>query len=303
MLNTPTIPEFSPELPVLIAGPTASGKSALALAIAANQGRRVVNADALQVFDGWHLLTARPSAQDCVVAPHVLYGHVPFSSTYSVGQWLREVTPFLTEHPAPVIVGGTGLYFMALTEGLARIPATRPDIRLVAMDRHQRDGLAALIADLDPHTRAKLDLRNPARVLRAWEVQTQTGRGLADWHLETGAPALPPEAAHRIHLTAGKDWLNARIDRRFDAMMAAGALDEARRMEPFWDPAHLSARAIGAAEMIAVIRGKLSVPEAVTAAKIASHQYAKRQRTWFRRRMGQWQGLNAETLTLPTGPT
>lgn len=280
---------------MLIAGPTASGKSALALEIAAGSGRRIVNADALQVFDGWRLLTARPSAEDEQEVRHSLYGHVSYKSPYSVGHWLRDVAPFLTERPAPVLVGGTGLYFSALTEGLADIPATLPDIRQRADDLLANQGIAVLITDLDDETRRRIDLKNPVRVQRAWEVQTQTGRGIASWQDQTGPPLLPPDRAALLHVSAEKSWLNSRIDARFERMLADGALDEARRMAQDWDAARLSSRAIGAAQLVAVVRGDMSESAAVAAAKIATHQYAKRQRTWFRRRMQHWHLIDAAT--------
>ncbi len=276
-------------MPVLIAGPTASGKSALALQIAQNSGGVIINADALQAFDGWRVLTARPDDVDLARAPHLLYGHVPFDADYSVGHWLRQVGDILANPPArPIIVGGTGLYFRALTEGLADIPRTPPDIRAQADALLADGGLSALLCDLDDTTRARIDLQNPMRVQRAWEVLHATGRSLADWQDATPPPLLPLETVAPIVINADRDWLNARINRRFDMMLENGALDEARAMEPLWNPAHLSSKAIGAPELIAYIRGELSLEEARGAACTASHQYAKRQRTWFRARMKGW---------------
>ena len=280
--------DLDPDRPVLIAGPTASGKSALALAIAQAQGRAVVNADALQVFAGWPVLTAQPDAADRARAPHHLYGHVPFDGSYSVGAWLADVVPLLAQRPAPVIVGGTGLYLSALTEGLATIPPTDPAIRAEADARMASLGRAALLADLDALTRARIDPMNPARVQRAWEVLRQTGQGLAAWQADTGPPLLPPDTAHLIQITAPPAALTPRIAARFSAMLRRGALDEARAMAPVWNPAHQSARAIGAADLVAVIRGTLTESDACAAAIIATRQYAKRQRTWFRRRMAAW---------------
>ena len=280
---------ISREAPVLIAGPTASGKSALAMELAARDGRVVVNADALQVYDCWRLLTARPSVQDEAALPHALYGHISRDTPYSVGHWLREVTALL-DRPV-VIVGGTGLYFTALTEGLADIPPTPPEVRALADSRMAAEGLATLLAELDPATAARVDRLNPARVQRAWEVQAATGRGLAAWQDDTGEPALPLSQTQALVIRPDVDWLNARIDRRFDTMMAQGALDEARADLPFWNPTRPSARAIGAPELVAHLRGEMALPQAVAAAKIASRQYAKRQRTWFRSRMGNWRNI------------
>ena len=285
---------IAPDRPVLIAGPTASGKSALALRIAEEQGGVIVNADAIQVFANWRILTARPSEAEEARAPHRLYGHIPRDGAYSVGHWLREVTPLLTG-PRPIIVGGTGLYFTALTEGLADIPPTPPEIRAEADTRLIRDGLAAFLADLDAATLARIDRRNPMRVQRAWEVWRSTGRGLAAWQDDTPPPLLALPACTAILFDAPKDWLNARIARRFDAMLAMGALDEARTNLPHWNPAHLSSKAIGAPELIAHLRGEITLDQARAAATIATRQFAKRQRTWFRARMRDWQGYRPDT--------
>lgn len=285
-------PGLSRERPVLIAGPTASGKSALAAAVAARDGGVVVNADALQVYGCWRVLTARPSAAEEAALPHRLYGHVGRDQPWSVGHWLREVADLLAEGRRLVVVGGTGLYLSALTEGLAEIPATPPEVRAEGDAVLAEGGIAALLAGLDPATRARIDRLNPARVQRAWEVQRATGRGLAAWQDDTGPPLIPPDAAERLVLAPDRDWLARRIDRRFDAMMQAGALDEVRAELPHWQPRRPSARAIGAAELVAHLRGQLPLPEAVEAAKTATRQYAKRQRTWFRSRMRDWQPLH-----------
>ena len=274
--------------PVLIAGPTASGKSALAMELAARDGRVIVNADAMQVFGCWRVLTARPSVADEVALPHALYGYVGRDQAWSVGHWLRQVAPLL-DRPV-VIVGGTGLYFMALTEGLAEVPPVAPAVRAEADALRQTD-FPAMVAGLDAATAARIDLANPARVQRAWEVLRATGRGLAAWQAGTGAPLLPIAGAEALVIRPEVAELNARIDARFAAMMAAGALDEVRAELPFWDPARPSARAIGAAELVAHLRGETGLDAAIAAAQLASRQYAKRQRTWFRSRMGDWTGI------------
>lgn len=285
------LPEIAPDRPVLIAGPTASGKSALALQIAETGGGVVVNADALQVYDGWRILTARPSEADLARAPHRLYGHVSYRDDYSAGHWLRDLRRVLATGARPIITGGTGLYFAALTEGLADIPPTPPAVRAEADALMAAEGTAPMLAALDPETLARIDQANPARVQRAWEVQQSTGRGLAAWHRDTPAPMLPLAQTTALLLDADRDWLGARIERRFDAMMEAGALKEARAMLADWDPARLSSKAIGAPELIAHLQGTLALEDAIAAAKIASRQYAKRQRTWFRARMRRWQAL------------
>lgn len=280
-----TIP---PERPVLIAGPTAAGKSAIALELAAQQGGVIVNADALQVYSNWRILTARPSEAEEAVAEHRLYGHVAADATYSAGHWLREVAPILKEDVRPIIVGGTGLNFAALTEGLAEVPAISPETRDLSQRKLDDQGLAALLAELDAETAARIDRNNPMRVQRAWEVLHQTGRGLAAWQDETPTPLLPLSNATPLLLNADRNWLAARIERRFDAMMADGALEEAARNLDSWQPDLPSSRAIGAADLVAHLRGEVSLQEARDSAVIATRQYAKRQRTWFRSRMKSW---------------
>jgi len=279
---------LSAELPVLIAGPTASGKSGLALKLAERQGGVIVNADALQVYACWRVLTARPSAADEALVPHRLYGHVGRDQDYSVGHWLREVAQVLASDARPIIVGGTGLYFTALTAGLAAIPAIPAMVRAEGDARRRAGDVAGMLAGLDPATRAAIDPQNPARVQRAWEVLVATGRGLADWQAATGPALLPLARAQALVLAPDPAWLGARIDARFDAMMAAGALDEVRAQLPHWNPAQPSARAIGARELVAYLRGEIGRDQAVALARIASRQYAKRQRTWFRSRMAGW---------------
>jgi tRNA dimethylallyltransferase len=283
--------QVPPGQPVLIAGPTASGKSGLAMEIASRGGGVIINADALQVYGCWRVLTARPDSADEAALPHRLYGHVARDADYSVGHWLRDVRRVLTDDTRPVIVGGTGLYLTALTEGLAEIPSTPAEVRAEADRIRLSGGIDRLRRDLDPQTAARIDLANPARVQRAWEVLRATGRGLADWQQDTGQPLLPLAETHALVLHPDREALNRRIDDRFDLMMAAGALDEAAAERPFWDPRRPSARAIGAPELMAHLEGRLPLDEAVAAAKLASRQYAKRQRTWFRNRMTGWQAV------------
>lgn len=283
-----TLSAIAPDQPVLIAGPTASGKSALALDIADSQGGVVINADAIQVYDNWSVLTARPPAEDEARAPHLLYGHQPFDADYSVGHWLREVAPLLTSGQRPIITGGTGLYFTALTQGLAEIPPTPPALRNAANARVATEGFEALLAELDPETASRIDTQNPMRVQRAWEVLTATGRPLADWQDNTPAPLLPLADTMPIVFDVDKDWLNARIAQRFDLMLEQGALDEARANLDTYDPQLLSMKAIGAPELIAHLRGEITLDQAREAATIATRQFAKRQRTWFRSKMADW---------------
>ncbi len=282
---------IDPDRHVVIAGPTASGKSALALRIAEAQGGTVVNADALQVWSCWRVLTARPPAEDEARAPHALYGHVAPGLAYSVGEWLSEVAVLPGRL---IVVGGTGLYLNALTRGLAAIPPTPPDIRAEA-DRLRAtpEGLARLIAGLDPQTAGRIDLQNPIRVQRAWEVLQATGRGIAAWQAQTPAPLIAPQDAHLLVLQADRDWLAERIARRFHQMLDQGALDEVRAMLPVWDTSALWAKAIGAPELIAHLQGRDSLGQAVEKAIIATRQYAKAQRSFFRGRMRDWQQIAA----------
>ena len=298
MINTSTatssdrlIEGLDPARPVLIAGPTASGKSALALRIAQALGGAVVNADALQVWSCWRVLTARPSPEDEAAAPHLLYGHVAPGRAYSVGDWLAEVAGLLEQNRPLVIAGGTGLYLTALTSGLAVIPPVPPQIRAEGDAWLARGGLSGMVEALDARTRAGLDLRNPARVQRAWEVLRATGRGLADWQAETPPPLVAPEAAQRIVLQMDRDRLARRIARRFDAMLDAGALEEVRQALPLWQPGAQWTRAIGAAELKDHLEGRATLAEARERAIIATRQYAKSQRIWFRNRMRGWPTL------------
>ncbi|MEO8244671.1 MAG: tRNA (adenosine(37)-N6)-dimethylallyltransferase MiaA [bacterium] len=280
--------QLSRDAPVLIAGPTASGKSALAMELAARDGRVVVNADALQVFDCWRVLTARPSLADEAALPHALYGHVAKDEAYSVGHWLREVAGLLGR--PVVIVGGTGLYFSALTEGLAAVPEIPAEVRAEADGLRQSD-LARMVTDLDAETAARTDLANPMRVQRAWEVQRATGRGLADWQKATPQPLLSLRHCEAIVVAPEVAWLDHRIALRFSAMLEAGALEEVRAQLPDWDPTRPSARAIGAADLVEYLNCRTDLATAAEAATLATRQFAKRQRTWFRSRMKDWRGF------------
>jgi tRNA dimethylallyltransferase len=285
---------------VLIAGPTASGKSALALAIAERDGGIVVNADALQVYECWRVLSARPDAAALARAPHALYGHVAADVAYSVGAWLRDVEAVLARARAdglrPVIVGGTGLYLSALTEGLAEVPPVPSDVR-ARSDALCAEGLIDVLredlARRDPETWAAIDGRNPVRVQRAWDVLTGTGRGLAAWQRDGAKPLLAPEDAVRIVVSPPVPVLNERIGRRLEQMAETGALEECRAaLAAGWDPRRPASKALGAAEFIAHLEGALSLPDAVAAAATATRRYAKRQRTWLRKRMASWNWLD-----------
>lgn len=278
------LPDIPRDAPVLIAGPTASGKSALALDIARRYGGVIVNADASQVFDCWRVITARPSLQEEQQVPHHLYGHVPWNGDYSTGHWLRQVTPLLKGADRPIIVGGSGLYFTTLTQGMADIPVTPPDVRAAG----DALSLAALSAALDEWTIAGIDMLNRARVQRAWEVQATTGRTLADWQADTPPPVLAVDKAVPLVMDAPKDWLLDRITRRFDVMLQQGALDEVALMLDRYDPSLPACKAIGVPELVAHLRGDITLDQARERTGIATRQYAKRQRTWFRSKMRHW---------------
>lgn len=286
------ISDLSPDTPVLIAGPTASGKSSLALAISEAQGGVIINADASQVFDCWRVLTARPSAEEEARAPHALFGHLPYDAPYSAGHWLRELPPYLSSGPRPIIVGGTGLYFSALTAGLAHIPETPPEVRA------QADSLpmARLLEGVDDETKAGIDVENRARVQRAWEVVQATGSPLRHWQAQRTEALLPASGAKCICLDAPKGWLTPRIEARFRQMLGGGGRDEAAAMQERYNPDLPSCRAIGVKEAMALVTGVMTEAEAITSATIATRQYAKRQRTWFRGRMQDWDWLEAPAL-------
>ena len=214
--------------PILIAGATASGKSALALKIAAELGGVIVNADALQVYDGWRILTARPSMQEEWQVPHLLYGHVSNQASYSVGDWLRDIAPILVSGQRPIIVGGTGLYFRALTEGLADIPPIPNDIRASSAQLLANGQISHMLETLDAATKSKIDVQNPMRVSRAWEVLQATGQSIVEWHAQTAPPMMALNNCNALHLASPVEWLNARLALRFDMMINAGALDEAQ---------------------------------------------------------------------------
>ncbi|MDB0052143.1 tRNA (adenosine(37)-N6)-dimethylallyltransferase MiaA [Ascidiaceihabitans sp.] len=284
--------QLSPEQPVLIAGPTASGKSSLALAIAETQGGVIVNADASQIYNCWRVITACPSKDDEARALHALYRHTAYNAPHSAGHWLREVAPFLEDAQRPIIVGGTGLYFTALTQGLADIPATPPEVRW----QGDKLDLAFMLEQLDLDTVSRIDVANRARVQRAWEVHTSTGRGLAQWQDETPPPLVDPEHSFNIILDAEKEWLTPRIEQRFDLMVAGGAMDEIASMDVHYDPTLPSCRAIGVPELTKCHRGELDLQAAREEACIATRQYAKRQRTWFRSKMRNWNVINTKEM-------
>ena len=281
-----------PEI-ILIAGPTASGKSALAMALAEKRGGIVINADSMQVYRDLRIITARPSAEDERRAPHRLYGHVDAAENFSVGRWCEEAAAALavterTGQPA-ILVGGTGLYFSTLTRGLAAVPPIPAEIREQVRARLNSDGVAALHAELkwrDPAAAARLMPGDRARITRALEVVLATGRSLLDWHDDNKPPGLEAARAAKIFLMPDRDELLRRIDARFDAMMAAGALDEVRTLAARQlDPALPAMKAHGVPWLIHHLAGEIALDRAIEEAKRDTRQYTKRQATWFRNQM------------------
>jgi len=282
--------------PILIAGATASGKSALAIKIAKKLGGVIINADAMQVYEGWKILTARPTKQDQRNVSHLLYGHVDNKEAYSVGDWLRQVTPLLDGNHRPIIVGGTGLYFRALTEGLANIPKIPEEYKKKSSELIQNGKMLDMVADFDEATRSKIDLQNPVRVARAWEVLQATGKSIVSWQADTPPPILNINKCDAILMHSSTHWLNERIKIRFEAMLDNGVLEEITENSQSWDPQLQSSQAIGATQLIEYNLGRISIEKATELAVIASRQYAKRQKTWFRKRMENWRTVIAEDI-------
>jgi tRNA dimethylallyltransferase len=288
---------------VLIAGPTASGKSALALGLAERLGGVIVNADSMQVYRDLRIITARPSAEDEARIPHRLYGFVDAAEDYSVGRWCRDVDETLKEIKQqgrmPILVGGTGLYFKALTTGLAAVPPIPAAVRADVRARLQRDGAPALHAELvlkDPATAARLMVNDRSRIARALEVVLATGRPLSDWHKE-GMPALlDPADAVKVFLTCERKELVRRIERRFAAMLRDGALDEVKRLAARGlDPLLPAMKAHGVPWLIRHLKGEMTLDEAAAGAIMDTRRYTKRQVTWFRNQMADWSQETPET--------
>jgi tRNA dimethylallyltransferase len=278
---------------ILIAGPTASGKSALALVLAEKLGGTVVNADSMQVYRDLRIITARPTPQDMQRAPHRLYGHTDAAVNYSVGRWCTEAADALAaikqDGRAAIVVGGTGLYFSGLTRGLAAVPPIPPQIRDDVRARLAGEGVEALHAELtqrDPVTAARLTPRDRARVSRALEVVLATGRSLTQWHDDNTPASIDAARAAKIFLMPDRDELLRRIDVRFDAMMAAGAMDEVRTLAARnLDPSLPAMKAHGVPWLIRHLRGEIALAEAVEGGKRDTRQYTKRQATWFRNQL------------------
>ena len=292
--------------PILIAGPTASGKSALAVALARAISGVVVNADSMQVYAELRLLTARPSDAELAQAPHALYGHVPAAHAYSVAQWLDDVAVALAKARAagrtPVIVGGTGLYFKALLEGLSPVPPVPDAVRAHWRAEARRLGapaLHALLCERDPMMGSRLLPSDPQRLVRALEVLEATGRSLAHWQTLKGVPLLRDHEVVRVALRPDRAWLQARCDQRFDQMIADGAMDEARVLMNLEAGGRLDRQApvmgaLGVRPLRAHLRGDCSREAAVAAGKAETRRYIKRQETWLNKHMMSWNSINTK---------
>lgn len=287
---------------MLIAGPTASGKSALALELARTTGGIVINTDSMQVYRDLRVLTARPSAEEEASAPHRLYGTVDAAVNCSAGMWVADAARVLAEARAqdrlPIFIGGSGLYFKALTRGLSAVPPIAPEVRESVRARLEQHGVEALHAELaraDAVSAERLKPRDRTRIARALEVVEATGRSLSDWHREGLPPLLPPENVTAIFLDAGRDELYARIDRRFEAMIAAGALGEVKALAARkLDPLLPAMKAHGVPALIRHLAGELSLDEAVAIGQLDTRHYAKRQFTWFRHQLPEFEWVRPE---------
>ena len=279
---------------ILIAGPTASGKSRLALELAETLGGTVVNADSMQVYSVLDVLTARPSAEEMRRAPHLLYGHVVPDTAYSTGAWMRDVVSLadngkLSDGP-PIFVGGTGLYFRALEEGISEMPDIPKAIRerwRYELAERGADKLHRILMREDPEVAMTLRAGDGQRIVRALEVLEASGRSILKWQAERGRPLIDRNSALFFVIEPDRAELVARIDRRFDGMIDAGALEEVKAIAALnLDPQLPAMKAIGVRELSAALRGETGMGEAIERAKIATRQYAKRQSTWFRHQLG-----------------
>ncbi len=287
---------------ILIAGPTASGKSALALELAGKIGGVIINADSMQVYRDLRIITARPTAEEESRAPHRLYGHVDAAENYSVGRWCVDVQAAIAETQqagkAPIVVGGTGLYFKALTKGLAAVPPISTDVRSAVRERLKGDGVAALYAELqqrDPTTAQRLMPNDRSRIARALEVVLATGRSLSDWHRKGMPPLLDTRNTFTLFLATDRAELYRRINMRFDTMLASGALDETKKLAARGlDPSLPAMKAHGVPWLIRHLRGEIGLDEAAEGGKRDTRRYTKRQETWFRHQLPDWEWRTPE---------
>ena len=287
---------------ILLAGPTASGKSALALRLAETFGGVVINADSMQVYRDLRVITARPTPAEEARVPHVLYGHVDASENYSVGRWCVDAGAAIAEAQRqgrmPILVGGTGLYFKALTHGLAAVPPIPATIRTAVREKLQTEGVAPLYAELvrrDPAAAQRLMPGDRSRITRALEVVLATGRSLTDWHREGLKPTVDPEHAVKLFLAVERASLYEHINARFDRMIAAGALDEVRSLAARGlDPSLPAMKAHGVPWLIRHLNGEIALDEAIEGGKRDTRRYTKRQGTWFRNQLPEWEWVAPE---------
>ena len=294
---------------VLIAGPTASGKSALALELAAATGGVIINADSMQVYRDLKVITARPTADEEARVPHRLYGKVDAAINFSAGAWVAEAAAVLADVRAqnrlPIFTGGSGLYFKALTRGLSAVPPIPLEIREGVRARLEREGVEALHAELarrDPASSERLKPRDRTRIARALEVVEATGRSLTDWHRDGLPPLLPQGSFSAVFLDPDRNELYARIDARFDAMLAAGALEEvaslaARRLDPLLP----AMKAHGVPALIRHLSGEIALDEAAAIGRADTRHYAKRQFTWFRHQLPEFEWVKPEAARAWSG--
>jgi tRNA dimethylallyltransferase len=291
-------------LAILLAGPTTSGKSALALRLAESYGGAIVNADSMQVYGDLRIITARPTPAEERRVPHLLYGHVDAMENYSVGRWCVDAARAIAETQerglVPIFVGGTGLYFKALTRGLAAVPPIPSQVRVRVRERLDREGAAALHLDLaryDPVSAARLMPADRARVSRALEVVLATGRSLSDWHREGMRPVIDPAKAVKIFLSVERQELYRRIDARFDKMLASGAIEEIKVLAGRnLDPALPAMKAHGVPWLLRYLKGEIALAEAAEGGKRDTRRYTKRQATWFRHQLPDWTWVEPEKV-------
>jgi len=284
----------------LIAGPTASGKSALGQKLAQATGGEIVNADSMQLYAGLRVLSAGPGPEELAAAPHHLFGMVDPADGWSVGRWLRAASEVITDIGArgrdAIVVGGTGLYFSALTQGLAEIPAIPADVRRAAaaeFDEMGEPAFRARLAAIDPAAATRIAPGDRQRLVRAWEVHAATGTSLTD-HQSSATGALPAGSWTAVALEPPREALYARCGARLEGMIADGALDEVRAlMARGLDPTLPAMKAVGVRELAAHLRDETDLPTAIAAAQQETRRYAKRQMTWIRGQMSDWRRIDA----------